>query len=105
MAGENLRVEDLLLGSSGQPRQPLWVPLSARQAAATQQTTPPVVQWVLDDAGRPELDGWESREIGDLALLSCPLCGCTVLDDDGLLRRHEEWHARTDFPVSDDLAG
>lgn len=83
------------------PPQALWVP--AEIAAAAVENAALTVQWVLDandPDGLPELSNWESRRVSGLDLLICPICAAPILDDDILLRRHEQWHANNDFPIT-----
>lgn len=64
--------------------------------------------------GRPHLSGWRltaikgeatgTRDDGWLSYACCPICAAMVVADDShaygdLTWEHEQWHARTDFPI------
>lgn len=60
-----------------------------------------------EPGGHIRLKGWTSvRDLdAEAQLLACPVCAAVVFDDGStdLVWRHEEWHARTDCPIPDEL--
>lgn len=68
--------------------------------------------------GRPHLSGWRQTAIradatrpggeGWLEYSCCPVCAAMVVADEthaygDLTWEHEQWHARTDFPIPAEL--
>jgi hypothetical protein len=72
---------------------------------AAKETEPAAGTWTQLD-GEWRLAGWFGSENvgiwGGPKLVACPRCGAACLGDtwgDGpAISRHEDWHARTDYP-------
>lgn len=95
--------------------------MKINEDASKTPTGRPVAWFIVpsgDHEGRPHLRGWQlsaikgestgSRDDGWLAYAICPLCFAMVQADDrhaygDQTWAHEQWHARTDFPVPAEL--
>lgn len=59
-----------------------------------------------EHAGRLHLSGWLESAIGDVGIAICPVCAALVMSEEAYGDRqwaHEQWHARTDYPIPVDL--
>jgi hypothetical protein len=46
---------------------------------------------------------WLSSDLNWATFQVCPVCRAVISDSGENLRGHEQWHARTDFPVPEEL--